>query len=175
MLRLSVSALHSSLLSSTPLFSPLLSSFPAIYAALSRYSLVCTTQNYCQVLQVTMTTKATSEWNVAYAARTMTPWLHALTHTHTDTHTQTNRRKDRRTFITAHNDAGQEKVDEEEGKGPPPVAVAQIFVDNGCENWRRVIAVGLAPLWFTCRPGAGGCTGLCLGLLLLRVESSRVD
>lgn len=109
-LRLTVSADVAAVRVYSTLFFTLLHSPPsaAIYAALSRYSLVCTTQNYCQVLQVTMTTKATSEWNVAYAARTMTPWLHALTHTHT--HTQTNRRKDRRTFITAHNDARQKKM-----------------------------------------------------------------
>lgn len=109
----------------------------------------CTTQNYCQVLLVTMTRRTMSEWNVSYASRTMTLTLRTHTHTHTDAHTHVSSG----TFITQLNDVGGS------------VAVAQIFVDNGCENWRRVIAFGLTMQTLATKGGQNNGSALSWALL----------
>jgi len=98
----------------------------------------CATQNYCQLLQVTMTTtemlhalheetrrrmcecvcESAGQWRFDFAqtqTHTSTPtpsYPHPLTHTHSS----------RGIMMVV------------------GIVVAQIFVDNGCENWRRVIA-----------------------------------
>lgn len=101
MLRLSVSTLHSSLLSSTL---PLLLLFMPLFHGIRWCAQLKITAKFCKW-------RWRRRRHLNEMLRTLPgQWRHDSTHSHTHTHTQTNRRKDRRTFITAHNDARQKKM-----------------------------------------------------------------